>query len=49
MLICRDDRLFPPAYLRRVVRERLGVTPVEIDGGHTPALSRPRTLAHCLR
>ncbi|WP_430784145.1 alpha/beta fold hydrolase [Actinoplanes sp. G11-F43] len=49
VVICRDDRLFPPDYLRRVARERLGVTPVEIDGGHTPALSRPRTLAHCLR
>lgn len=42
---CRDDRLFPPAYLRRVARERLGVTPDEIDGGHTPALSRPKELA----
>ncbi|GIE95582.1 hypothetical protein Ari01nite_30470 [Paractinoplanes rishiriensis] len=45
VLICRDDRLFPPAYLRRVARERLGITPEEIDGGHTPALSRPRELA----
>jgi SAM-dependent methyltransferase len=45
VLICRDDRLFPPAYLRRVARERLGITPDEIDGGHTPALSRPRELA----
>jgi pimeloyl-ACP methyl ester carboxylesterase len=45
VLICRDDRLFPPAYLRRVARERLGVTPDELDGGHTPALSRPRELA----
>jgi pimeloyl-ACP methyl ester carboxylesterase len=45
VLICRDDRLFPPAYLRRVARERLGIVPDEIDGGHTPALSRPRDLA----
>ena len=45
VLICRDDRLFPAGYLRRVARERLGVTPDEIDGGHTPALSRPRELA----
>ncbi|GID93090.1 alpha/beta hydrolase [Amorphoplanes digitatis] len=45
VLICRDDRLFPARYLRRVARERLGVTPDEIDGGHTPALSRPRELA----
>ncbi|MBG0561537.1 alpha/beta fold hydrolase [Actinoplanes aureus] len=45
VLICRDDRLFPPSYLRRVAGERLGIDPDEIDGGHTPALSRPRELA----
>ena len=45
ILICRDDRLFPPGFLRRVARERLGITPDEIDGGHTPALSRPHELA----
>jgi pimeloyl-ACP methyl ester carboxylesterase len=45
VLICRDDRLFPPGFLRRVARERLGITPDEIDGGHTPALSRPHELA----
>jgi pimeloyl-ACP methyl ester carboxylesterase len=48
VVICRDDRLFPPAYLRRVTRERLGITPDEIDGGHTPALSHPRELAERL-
>jgi pimeloyl-ACP methyl ester carboxylesterase len=45
VLICRDDRLFPLHFLRRVARERLGITPDEIDGGHTPALSRPHELA----
>jgi pimeloyl-ACP methyl ester carboxylesterase len=45
VLICRDDRLFPPSFLRRVARERLGITPDEIDGGHAPALSRPHELA----
>ncbi|WP_141582851.1 alpha/beta hydrolase [Actinomadura sp. WMMA1423] len=45
VLVCRDDRLFPARYLRRVARERLGIVPDEIDGGHTPALSRPRELA----
>ena len=48
VLICRDDRVFPVAYLRRVARERLGITPDEIDGGHTPALSRPHELAQRL-
>jgi pimeloyl-ACP methyl ester carboxylesterase len=45
VLICRDDRLFPPGFLRRVARERLGITPDEIDGGHALALSRPHELA----
>jgi pimeloyl-ACP methyl ester carboxylesterase len=44
-LLCRDDRLFPAGWMRRVVRDRLGITPDEIDGGHTPALSRPKELA----
>jgi len=45
VLLCRDDRLFPAGFIRRIARERLGVTPDEIDGGHTPALSRPAELA----
>jgi pimeloyl-ACP methyl ester carboxylesterase len=48
VLLCRDDRLFPAGFLRRLARERLGVTPDEIDGGHTPALSRPKELANRL-
>jgi hypothetical protein len=44
-LLCRNDRFFPASWLRRVVRDRLGVTPDEIDSGHTPALSRPKELA----
>jgi pimeloyl-ACP methyl ester carboxylesterase len=48
VVLCRDDRLFPPPFLRRVAEERLGITPEEIDGGHTPALSRPRELAERL-
>ncbi len=45
VLSCRDDHLLPTAFLHRVARERLGITPDEIDGGHTPALSRPHELA----
>ncbi|MCX5043979.1 alpha/beta hydrolase [Aldersonia sp. NBC_00410] len=45
VLACRDDHMFPLGFLRRVARKRLGITPDEIDGGHTPALSRPRELA----
>jgi pimeloyl-ACP methyl ester carboxylesterase len=48
VLLCRDDRLFPAAFVRRVAQQRLGITPDEIDGGHTPALSRPAELAERL-
>ncbi|GAA4576832.1 alpha/beta fold hydrolase [Planotetraspora kaengkrachanensis] len=43
-LLCRDDRFFPAAFQRRVVRERLGLTPDEMGGGHLPALARPGEL-----
>jgi pimeloyl-ACP methyl ester carboxylesterase len=44
-LLCRDDRVFPATFMRRVARERLGITADEIDGGHCVALSRPQELA----
>jgi len=44
-LLCRNDRFFPASFMRRVVRDRLGITPDEIDSGHLPALSRPKELA----
>jgi pimeloyl-ACP methyl ester carboxylesterase len=47
-LLCRDDRFFPPDWMRRVVRERLGIEPDEIDGSHSVALSRPQDLAQRL-
>jgi pimeloyl-ACP methyl ester carboxylesterase len=47
-LLCRDDRFFPAELQRRVVNERLGITPDEMDGGHLPALSRPQELAQRL-
>ena len=47
-LLCRDDRLFPAEFQRRVVHDRLGITPDEIDGGHLPALARPKQLAEYL-
>jgi hypothetical protein len=37
--------MFPADYLGRVSRERLGITPDEIDGSHCIALSRPKELA----
>ncbi|SEG80153.1 Pimeloyl-ACP methyl ester carboxylesterase [Thermomonospora echinospora] len=47
-LLCRHDRLFPAEFQRRVVRERLGIVPDEIDSGHLPALARPEALAERL-
>ena len=47
-LLCRDDRFFTPEFQRRVVRERLGITPDEMPGGHLPALSHPDELARWL-
>ena len=47
-LLCRDDRLFTPAFARRHARERLGIEPDEMDGGHYIALVRPRELAERL-
>jgi len=44
-LLCCDDRMFPPAWSRRHARERLGIEPDEMDGGHYIGLSRPLELA----
>src|SRR5262249_7730182 len=43
-LLCRDDRFFPADFQRRVVRDRLGIEPDEMAGGHLPALARPDEL-----
>jgi pimeloyl-ACP methyl ester carboxylesterase len=44
-LLCRDDRMFPAEWARRHARERLGIEPEEMDGGHYILLSRPHELA----
>ncbi len=41
----RDDRFFPLELQQRVARERLGVEPIVVPGGHLAALSQPRELA----
>lgn len=48
VIVCSEDRFFPAAYLRRVVEDRLGITPDEIAAGHCVALSRPKELADML-
>ncbi|UBU17944.1 alpha/beta fold hydrolase [Nonomuraea gerenzanensis] len=47
-LLCRDDRFFPPEFTRRHVRERLGIVPDEMPGGHMVMLSRPGEVADYL-
>jgi pimeloyl-ACP methyl ester carboxylesterase len=44
-LLCRDDRFFPAEWMRKVVKDRLGIAPDEIEGSHCIALSRPKELA----
>jgi pimeloyl-ACP methyl ester carboxylesterase len=40
----RDDRIFPLEFQRRVARERLGIEPEVVPGGHLAALSHPDQL-----
>lgn len=47
-IVCTEDRFFPPSFMRRVVAERLDITPDEIAASHGVALSRPRELASLL-
>jgi hypothetical protein len=44
----RDDRFFPLDFQRRIVKDRLGIAPDEMPGGHLVALSRPKELASLL-
>jgi len=47
-VVCRDDRAINPAWGRVAASHRLGVTPIEIDGAHSPFLTRPAELAALL-
>lgn len=47
-ILCTDDRIVSPEWSRRAARERLGVDPIELPGGHSPFLSRPGELARAL-
>ena len=44
-IVCRGDRSVNPAWVRTAARDRLGTEAVEIEGGHSPFLSRPAELA----
>lgn len=47
-VLCRGDRVVNPVWSRRAAAAVLGVTPVELEGGHAPFLSRPAELATVL-
>lgn len=47
-ILCRDDRFFPAAFMRRLARERLGTVPDEVPGCHCAALSHPKELGDLL-
>jgi pimeloyl-ACP methyl ester carboxylesterase len=47
-IVCADDRSIRPEWSRTTARELLGTEPVELDGGHSPFLSRPGALADLL-
>ena len=44
-ILCRTDRAVDPGWARMVARERLGAEAIEMDGGHSPFLTRPAELA----
>ena len=47
-ILCREDRAVSPAWSRRAARARLGLEPIELDGSHSPFISRPAALAAVL-
>ncbi|MGW6445919.1 alpha/beta fold hydrolase [Lentzea sp. NPDC055074] len=48
-ILCTEDRFFTPAFMRKVIKERLGnTTPVELAAGHCASLSKPTELAALL-
>lgn len=47
-ILCREERVIDPSWSRRMSRDLLGVDPIELDGGHSPFLSRPVELASAL-
>jgi pimeloyl-ACP methyl ester carboxylesterase len=47
-ITCTEDRVINPQWSDRIARERLGVEPIHLPGGHSPFLSRPQELADVL-
>lgn len=47
-VLCTEDRFFPPAFMRQVVADRLGIVPDELASGHCASLAHPVELAALL-
>jgi pimeloyl-ACP methyl ester carboxylesterase len=47
-IVCRDDRAINPDWVRQAARDRLGTEAIELDGSHSPFLTRPTELARVL-
>lgn len=47
-VLCRDDRFFPAAFMRRHAQERLGTVADELPGCHCVALQHPKALTDLL-
>jgi hypothetical protein len=47
-IVCTNDYAIPPAWQRRVAHEELAVSPIELQGGHSPMLTCPRELTEIL-
>ncbi len=48
VVVCRDDRALRAEWCAQIGRTLLGVEPVELEGSHSPFLSRPAELARLL-
>jgi pimeloyl-ACP methyl ester carboxylesterase len=48
VILCKEDHVFPAAFMRRLAQQRLGTAPDEITGGHCAALSHPKELSDLL-
>jgi len=44
-VVCREDRIVSPDWGREAAPRLLGAPALEIDGGHSPAVTRPAELA----
>lgn len=47
-IVCRADRAINPVWVRAAAHDRLGIDPIELEGGHAPFLTRPGDLARII-